>query len=39
VFGFFKSKVTGVQPILGAIRVTLIGALAAGAAYAVASLF
>jgi VIT1/CCC1 family predicted Fe2+/Mn2+ transporter len=39
VFGFFKSKVTGVQPFMGAIRVTLIGALAAGAAFAVASLF
>jgi VIT1/CCC1 family predicted Fe2+/Mn2+ transporter len=39
VFGFFKSKVTGIPPFLGAIRVTLIGALAAGAAFAVASLF
>ena len=39
VFGFFKSKVTGVKPFMGAIRVTLIGALAAGAAFAVASLF
>ncbi|MEP6595685.1 MAG: VIT1/CCC1 transporter family protein [Ginsengibacter sp.] len=39
VFGFLKSKVTGVPPFLGAIRVTLIGALAAGAAFAVASLF
>jgi len=39
VFGFLKSKVTGVPPFLGALRVTLIGALAAGAAFAVASLF
>jgi VIT1/CCC1 family predicted Fe2+/Mn2+ transporter len=39
VLGFSKSKVTGIQPFLGAIRVTLIGALAAGAAFAVASLF
>lgn len=39
VFGFFKSKITGVNPWGGAIRVTLIGALAAGAAYGVASLF
>jgi VIT1/CCC1 family predicted Fe2+/Mn2+ transporter len=39
VFGFLKSKVTGIPPFLGAIRVTLIGALAAGAAFAVASLF
>lgn len=39
VFGFLKSRVTGVQPFLGAIRVTLIGALAAGAAFGVASLF
>jgi VIT1/CCC1 family predicted Fe2+/Mn2+ transporter len=39
VFGFLKSKVTGVPPFLGAVRVTLIGALAAGAAFAVASLF
>ena len=39
LFGFSKSKVTGIQPFLGAIRVTLIGALAAGAAFAVASLF
>jgi len=39
VFGYFKSKVTGVKPFMGAVRVTLIGALAAGAAFAVASLF
>jgi VIT1/CCC1 family predicted Fe2+/Mn2+ transporter len=39
VFGFFKSKVTG-QPVwTGALKVTLIGALAAGAAFAIANLF
>jgi VIT1/CCC1 family predicted Fe2+/Mn2+ transporter len=39
IFGFFKSKITGVNPWQGAIRVTLIGALAAGAAFGVAKLF
>ncbi|HKO79592.1 MAG TPA: VIT1/CCC1 transporter family protein [Chitinophagaceae bacterium] len=39
IFGFFKSKITGLNPWLGAIRVTLIGALAAGAAFGVAKLF
>ncbi|MFN8249800.1 MAG: VIT1/CCC1 transporter family protein [Ferruginibacter sp.] len=39
VFGFFKSKTTGVNPIWGAIRVTLIGAVAAAAAFGVARLF
>ncbi|MFZ4058518.1 MAG: VIT1/CCC1 transporter family protein [Ferruginibacter sp.] len=39
VFGYFKSKITGVPAIWGAIRVTLIGALAAGAAFGVAKLF
>ncbi len=39
VFGYFKSKVTGVHPFWGAVKVTLIGALAAGAAFTVASLF
>lgn len=39
LFGFFKSKITGINPWLGAIRVTLIGALAAGAAFGVAKLF
>ena len=29
VFGFFKSKATGVPPFMGAVRVTLIGAMAA----------
>ena len=39
VFGYFKSKITGVHAIWGAIKVTLIGALAAGAAFGVAKLF
>jgi VIT1/CCC1 family predicted Fe2+/Mn2+ transporter len=39
VFGFFKSRITGVKPLLGALKVTLIGALAAAAAFGVASLF
>jgi vacuolar iron transporter family protein len=39
VFGYFKSKITGINPWLGAIRVMLIGALAAGAAFGIASLF
>ena len=39
VFGYIKSKVTGVHPFLGAIKVMSIGALAAGAAFGVASLF
>lgn len=39
VFGYFKSKVTGQPPIMGAIKVTLIGIAAAGAAFLVAKLF
>ncbi len=38
-FGFFKSKMTGIHPIWGAIRVTLIGAIAAAAAFGIAMLF
>jgi len=38
-FGYFKSRITGVNAIWGAIRVTLIGAVAAGAAFGVAKLF
>jgi VIT1/CCC1 family predicted Fe2+/Mn2+ transporter len=38
IFGYFKSKVTGVHPLAGAIRVMVIGALAAGCAFAVARL-
>ncbi|GAB3918383.1 VIT1/CCC1 transporter family protein [Larkinella terrae] len=36
IFGYFKSKVTGQPPTRGAIKVTLIGALAAAAAFGVA---
>lgn len=39
VFGWFKSKITGIPPLVGGFRVMLIGALAAGAAFAVAKLF
>jgi VIT1/CCC1 family predicted Fe2+/Mn2+ transporter len=39
VFGYFKSRFTGVNPWEGASRVTLIGALAALAAFGVAKLF
>src|SRR5579859_8224664 len=38
VFGYFKSKVTGVNAIAGAVRVMVIGALAAGCAFGVARL-
>lgn len=38
VFGFFKSKLTGVSPITGGFKIMLIGALAAGAAFAIAKL-
>ena len=39
VFGYFKSRITGVNPVWGALKVTLIGALAAAAAFGVAKLF
>jgi vacuolar iron transporter family protein len=39
IFGFFKSRITGVNAWQGALRVMLIGALAAGAAFGVAKLF
>jgi vacuolar iron transporter family protein len=39
VFGYFKSKITGINPWIGAVRVMLIGALAAAAAFGVAKLF
>ena len=38
IFGYFKSKTTGVNPLAGAIRVMVIGALAAGCAFAIARL-
>jgi VIT1/CCC1 family predicted Fe2+/Mn2+ transporter len=39
IFGYFKSKVTGQPPVMGAIKVTLIGLAAAAAAYFVAKGF
>ncbi|GAB3568450.1 VIT1/CCC1 transporter family protein [Spirosoma luteolum] len=36
VFGYFKSRVTGQPPLAGAVKVMLIGALAAAAAFGVA---
>jgi vacuolar iron transporter family protein len=39
VFGYFKSKITGQPPVKGALKVTLIGLIAAAAAYFVATGF
>jgi vacuolar iron transporter family protein len=39
VFGWFKSKITGVNALWGALRVTMIGAMAAAAAFGVAKAF
>jgi VIT1/CCC1 family predicted Fe2+/Mn2+ transporter len=39
IFGYFKSKMTGINPLWGALKVTLIGAIAAAAAFGVAKLF
>jgi VIT1/CCC1 family predicted Fe2+/Mn2+ transporter len=36
IFGYVKSRLTGVHPVWGALRVTLIGALAAGCAFGIA---
>ena len=38
IFGWIKSKITGVNPWSGAVRVALIGAAAAGAAFGIAKL-
>lgn len=38
VFGYFKSKVTGQPPLSGAVKVLIIGALAAAAAFFMAKL-
>lgn len=38
VFGYFKSKVTGQPPLKGALKVTIIGLIAAGAAFLIARL-
>lgn len=36
VFGYFKSKITGISPFSGALKVMLIGAMAAAAAFTIA---
>jgi VIT1/CCC1 family predicted Fe2+/Mn2+ transporter len=38
IFGYFKSSITGVNPLKGGIRVMLIGAAAAAAAFGIAKL-
>lgn len=39
IFGYFKSRMTGVHPLKGALKVMLIGAVAASAAFGVAKIF
>ncbi|MEO6904892.1 MAG: VIT1/CCC1 transporter family protein [Ginsengibacter sp.] len=39
IFGYFKSRITGIPAISGALKVMLIGALAAAAAFGVALIF
>jgi VIT1/CCC1 family predicted Fe2+/Mn2+ transporter len=38
VFGYFKSRVTGQPPLMGALKVTMIGLIAAAAAFGIAKL-
>jgi vacuolar iron transporter family protein len=38
IFGYFKSKITGVSPVFGGFKVMLIGAAAASAAFVIAKL-
>ena len=38
VFGYFKSRITGVAPVAGALRVMFIGAIAAACAFGIARL-
>ena len=38
IFGYFKSKITGVSPFKGGLRVMFIGAIAAAAAFSIAKL-
>jgi len=38
IFGYFKSRITGVNPLKGGVRVMLIGAAAAAAAFGIAKL-
>jgi VIT1/CCC1 family predicted Fe2+/Mn2+ transporter len=39
IFGYFKSRITGVHPLAGALKIMLIGAVAASAAFGVAKIF
>lgn len=39
IFGYVKGRFTGAPPVLSAVRTTVIGGLAAGAAYSIARLF
>jgi VIT1/CCC1 family predicted Fe2+/Mn2+ transporter len=39
VFGYIKGRFTGAPPIRSSIQTTVIGGLAAGAAYSIAKLF
>ena len=38
IFGYFKSKLTGVNPLIGGLKVMFIGAAAAGTAFLIAKL-
>ena len=38
IFGYFKSRMTGISPIKGALKVVFVGALAASAAFGIARL-
>lgn len=38
IFGFYKSKMTGISPLMGGLKVMFIGALAASAAFIIARL-
>ena len=38
-FGYFKAKITGQNPFMGALKVTIIGSVAAAAAFFIARLF
>lgn len=38
IFGYFKAKMTGINPFTGGLKVMFVGAIAAGAAFAIAKL-
>ena len=38
IFGYFKSKMTGINPFWGGVKVMFIGAIAAATAFGVAKL-